>query len=103
MKKIKDYGIVRFGIIPEEYFDRSAHFLSFSQNNGYKYDIAYVGFGLTEVSALEDAVEQATIDNWDIKDIETKIKIEKKYLKRISLVPDREDEGYWVGLSIRQE
>lgn len=102
MRKIQDYKIARFGAIPEEFFFDSPQFLSYSQNNGYKYDIAYIGFGLTEVSALEDALEQAALDKWDIEEIQTKLKVEKKHLKHVALVPEREDEGYWIGFSVRQ-
>ena len=102
MRKIQDYEIVRFGVVPEEYFAKSAEFLSYSQNNGHKYDIAYIGFGLTEVSALEDAIEQAVFDKWDIEEIEVKLNVEKKYMKRMALISEREDEGYWVGFSVRQ-
>jgi len=102
MKKTDSCKIVRFGVIPEEYFTKSTQFLSFSKNNGYKYDIAYIGFGLTEISALEDAIEQAKLDKWDIENVVTEIEKQKNTMKRLVLAPEREDEGYWVGLSLRQ-
>lgn len=102
MKKIEKYEIVNFGIAPEEFFTKSPQFLNYSQNNGYKYDIAYIGFGPTEVSALEDALEQAVLDDWDVFEALESIKKSSSNMKHVALVPEREDEGYWVGFSVCQ-
>lgn len=102
MKKIEKCKVVSFGVIPEEFLYSSPAFMSYTENNGFKYDIAYIGFGLTEVSALEDAVGQAKLDNWNIEDVYIDIEKERAMMKRVAIVSEREDEGYWVGFSIRQ-
>ena len=89
MRTIADYEIVNHGVDNSQYFQGCG--TAFTD-----YDDVYTGIGSSAAEALDDALEQAAMSDWETETVTDKLST------RITIPDDAEDCYHYVSIRVAE-